>query len=685
MRNIDRPVQMIFSFEGLINGTTAGHEVHAGWRPKSYDLTDFDERVRAALVKLNDLGIGGIVVNVGYDDYLDNRDAWHRFLVGVRSAVELGLRIWIYDENGYPSGTAGGKVLRGHPELEAVGLKKMTILKPQDPLVISPPDPRAVLFAVYGLKFDGSREPVATEAVGSGSRVAAGSLKSVEVYFVAPLYERTHAVGNFSGARRYVNLMNKKAVNRFLSLTHTKYHAKIPPDLREHVEAFFTDEPSLMAQAYDARPFSVEDLFADDPELLAEAFETPPPVLIEDPFDPDMPLFPSVPWCDEMEIEFLNDHGYALAGRVPELFAGQGNAERSVRRDFWRTVSRLYEKAFADQMANVCEALGIDCSGHFLGEESLLQQVVLHGDLIQSLKHFHRPGIDLLSCSLELFPDHILTHKSALSASFFGSGKGVMSETSNFIEMYGRHKRTLSLPEIKCVLALQYLLGVRDFIMLFEARRFGPGEYREINDFAAMLVETGRDREYRPKVALYFPIELAWEQYWPVAPRSDREAEGIEGVLDVESEALKSLSRLTTETTKRLFYDNMQYVLCERPDIAALNEHGIATLVYYGPGDPEPGLRRLCKEAGVMLVLLADFERTRHKQDGIRTGPNVVYATYEGFVFAVNAGRAPSFISVPDIAEAIYPLEGNERRPVTGSVEVPPLGCLFLKTVPPSG
>ena len=118
--NSNRPVQMIFSFEGFINGMTPCEEVHVSWRPDSYDLTNFEERVRVQLAELLDIGMGGIVVNVGYDDYLDNEDAWQRFLVGVRSAAELGMRIWIYDENGYPSGTAGGKVLQGHPELEVV-------------------------------------------------------------------------------------------------------------------------------------------------------------------------------------------------------------------------------------------------------------------------------------------------------------------------------------------------------------------------------------------------------------------------------------------------------------------------------------------------------------------------------------------------------------------------------------
>ena len=656
-KNSDRPLQMILSFEGFINRTTACEEVHVSWRPSSYDLTNFEERVRVELAKLLDVGIGGIIVNVGYEDYLDNEDAWDRFLVGVRTAAELGMRIWIYDENGYPSGTAGGKVLQGHPELEAIGLKKMIVPVSERSLVISLPDPRGVLLGVYGIQADGQRERVPVEPGNSQARITTDGFQSIEVYFVAPLYEGTHAAGNYSSARRYVNLLNRKAVERFLDLTHAKYFEKIPADLRRHVEAFFTDEPSLMAHAADG----------------------PVPSVVEDPLNLDLPLFPSVPWCEEMETKFMDSHGYALAGHIPALFSGQGDHERRIRRDFWQTVSRLYETAYAEQMADACGALGIDCSGHFLGEDSLLQQVILHGDLIQGLEHFHRPGLDLLSCNPELFQNHILTHKSALSASFFGSRKRVMSETSNFIELYGNHKRSLGTPEIKCVLALQYLLGVRDFAMLFEWRRFAPEAYREINDFTGLLVETGEDKAYVPAVAVYLPIESAWEMYVPACQRQDIGGAGIGGkVLNVGNQELEGLCRLTTETIQRLFHSNVQYVLCEHNDIGRMMELGIGELAYYGPDGPDPDLVCACREAGVELVELAHYEASNRGKGNCEAGRNVVYATYDGFAFAVNYGKVRSAIAFEGSTEAVFPTEGPERKSISGSANLNPYECAFL-------
>ncbi|MCL2743539.1 MAG: hypothetical protein FWE67_06795, partial [Planctomycetaceae bacterium] len=113
----------------------------------------------------DDCGLGGLVVNVPSPfritnttasehktgGYLRNDDEWKRFKQLVSSAKEIGLRIWIYDEDGYPSLGAGGLVLEGHPELESQAL-------------------------VYD--------------------------KNTDIFAVRPAYEYTHAASNYSALRR---------------------------------------------------------------------------------------------------------------------------------------------------------------------------------------------------------------------------------------------------------------------------------------------------------------------------------------------------------------------------------------------------------------------------------------------------------------------------------------------------
>ena len=156
-KNKYRPLQIVHSFEGLINGTDAIEVMAYGRFLRPCDLSNFEERVRIELEKLVERGIGGIGVNFGIDGYLESEEGWQRFILGLEIAVELNLKIWIYDENGYPSGFAGGLVLRDHPELEAKGIKRLKIENPRIPLSIAPPEPEALIYAVFGIGEDGKR------------------------------------------------------------------------------------------------------------------------------------------------------------------------------------------------------------------------------------------------------------------------------------------------------------------------------------------------------------------------------------------------------------------------------------------------------------------------------------------------------------------------------------------------
>lgn len=146
----------------------------------------------------DDCGLGGLVVNVASDGYLQNEKQWDRLLDVVRSAHRVGLRIWIYDEDGYPSLMAGGRVLQGHPELES-----------------------------QALVYDASKE-------------------GDQAFSVRPAYEHTHAASKYATLRRYPNPLDPAATRRFLEVTHQEYKKRLGT-LHDEVEAYFTDEPSLNA------------------------------------------------------------------------------------------------------------------------------------------------------------------------------------------------------------------------------------------------------------------------------------------------------------------------------------------------------------------------------------------------------------------------------------------------------
>jgi hypothetical protein len=151
-----------------------------------------------------DLGLGGIVCNVAFHEYMQNEQHWKTLTAGVEACRALGLVVWLYDEDRYPSGAAGGLVLKDDRALEA-----------------------------QALTFDAAApQPLA----------------------LRPAYEHTHASNNHACARRYINLLDQRATAAFIAKTHEAYWARLQPHFGKTIEAIFTDEPSLMAVNIGAIP-----------------------------------------------------------------------------------------------------------------------------------------------------------------------------------------------------------------------------------------------------------------------------------------------------------------------------------------------------------------------------------------------------------------------------------------------
>lgn len=155
------------------------------------------ERASVAGMKYyQDLGLGGLVTNVNFHEYLKSEPQWKVLVDGVEACRQLGLRVWLYDEHGYPSGTAGGQVLAENRAFEALSLA-------YDP---SKADP----------------------------------------FVLRPGFEFTHASNNYHDVRRYINLLDADATACFIRKTHAAYWQRLEPHFGKTIEAAFTDEPSLM-------------------------------------------------------------------------------------------------------------------------------------------------------------------------------------------------------------------------------------------------------------------------------------------------------------------------------------------------------------------------------------------------------------------------------------------------------
>ncbi|HEY1719186.1 MAG TPA: hypothetical protein VGH42_12960 [Verrucomicrobiae bacterium] len=162
-------------------------------------------RLRRQLDQFKAVGLDGVVFHPRFypndppylsDDYLKQvSDA-------ILHAKSIGLAFWIYDEDGWPSGTVGGQLLKKFPN-DAQRRAELVTEKPERCLCE---------FEHDGIKW------FLAERIGAG-----------------------------------VDYFNPDLTRHFLELTHERYRTGLAPEAWQHVETIFCDEPEFgLGHAYNS-------------------------------------------------------------------------------------------------------------------------------------------------------------------------------------------------------------------------------------------------------------------------------------------------------------------------------------------------------------------------------------------------------------------------------------------------
>ncbi|MBP3532105.1 MAG: hypothetical protein J6K25_13155 [Thermoguttaceae bacterium] len=421
------------------------------------DLTD----IKTVEYYRDQCGLGGLVVNVGGAGYVREQANWDRFVAGLENVKEAGMRAWIYDEDGYPSLSAGGVVMEGRPEL-----------------------------CSQELAFD---------------RAAA------EPFVVRDCYEFTHSSNNVFAARKYPNPLNRAATERFLDVTHRRYRAETGPELFDYVEAFFTDEPSMMAVN-----------LGEIQEDIRRGVRT------LDPLDPNKKKLPVVPWCDDLEERYREKYGAELRPNLRSLFEGDSDADRAVRRNFWTLVGELDVERFYKPLQDFCRENkgGPVASGHTLYEENIALHVPLDGNKLAVLKTFDLPGLDMLNSDPHAyFWGCWLAAAFPASAAEFIGQRRVMTEVCDFSQIHAGHRKPCDLAMMEATATWQAAFGVTEYTLYYginggeKAPERNEASHRDYCRYVGRLNAVLRDAAPVRPVLLYYPIEELQAEYRPIAEK----------------------------------------------------------------------------------------------------------------------------------------------------------------------
>jgi alpha-L-rhamnosidase len=235
-------------------------------------------------------------------------DEWfHLWKVALDEAKRLDMNVWIYDENSYPSGFAGGWVPELMPESRGQGLKfSKTKQSPKWD------DKTLAIFRIA----DGTADNVT-------ARVKAGQASGDGNYLVARIVRAPNTPWN--AGRCYVNLLTPGVTEKFLDVTLEAYQKNIGQQFGKRVPGVFTDEPNI-------RPAG------------------------------------GLPWCDDLPEQFQKRWGYSLLDNLASLQLPVGDW-RKVRQNYFSTLNDLFIQRWSVPYHTFCAQNHLEWTGHYWDHE----------------------------------------------------------------------------------------------------------------------------------------------------------------------------------------------------------------------------------------------------------------------------------------------------------------------------
>ncbi|MHB1150724.1 MAG: hypothetical protein ACYCWE_10555 [Eubacteriales bacterium] len=428
------------------------------------------------------LGFAGVVGNVPYGrGFPDDKEEWAKSEKGFRSFAERGMHTWIYDEKGYPSGTAGAVVTERHPEYIAQGLYCYDYWRPIDgPGFYRADTPDTKLYKALLLPIEGGEAVDVTQYQHENGTlyidVPAGRYY-LFMMSIRRLFDGTHATESYSEPRNYISLSDKDAAKEFISVTHKKYAEVLEDEFGKSIFAFFTDEPSLISWYIRGG------------------------------------TFPLLPWLHSYPEDFENKYGYPFYRACVAAVTDLCPQNKKRRCDFWEFIGDTVADGFFGIIQDWCHAHNIKSSGHLLEEERLQAHVYNYGSLMKSAKRLDWPGIDQLNSEpKDLMNPHCIPIARLLAsiADFNGERETFTEFSDHTSQMRG------SQIGIECIFASinwHIALGINNFTSYYNFGPFSDDDLRTLNTYAARVGYLERIGKRDSRIALFYPEASMWATY----------------------------------------------------------------------------------------------------------------------------------------------------------------------------
>ena len=282
----------------------------------------------------------GILPAYGEQEFM-TPEFLERYGEALDTAAALGMRMCLYDEYWFPSGSAGGQLAREYPEALSKRLDMVATEIP-GPQSVRLPLPEGRLMAAVAMDVSTLERIDLAACVADGHVAWDAPAGDWRVMLFTCVTDGDHGL---------VDYLDPEAVKRFVELTYERYYAAFADHFGSTIDSAFFDEPTL-GWTQGCRV-----------------------------------------WTGDFNHRFIERRGYDPALLYPSLWFDIGPETASARNALFGLRTELYSEGFVGTIGRWCREHSIALTGH-QDQEEVANPVGLSGDLMKCFEYQDIPGVD---------------------------------------------------------------------------------------------------------------------------------------------------------------------------------------------------------------------------------------------------------------------------------------------------
>lgn len=403
--------------------TSRLHDVLAG-KEENYILPFFwqhgeeEEVLREEMDRIYESGIRAVCVEARpHPDFLGPK-WWSDFDAIMEEARARDMRVWVLDDDHFPTGNAAGRIKEAPKELRRLFLSHRYIdamgPRPHSSFMVTFPEVPGFFaggssyFTIVAIKRDPVTGELLEESIDITDKVEDGKL-----YWDVPEgYWRIFILlendkGGDPAKHDYLSPIVAESVRVLIDTVHESFYERYKDDFGKTFAGFFSDEPGF---------YNDKDTFDFNSKLGKKGID--------------------LPWSLELQTLLERELGTDYKTLLPLLWYDCGEKSSQIRYHYMNLVSKLYADNFTTQLGDWCRDHGVEYIGHILEDNNV------HTRLGSGAGHFFRAldgqdmsGLDVVLWQLNPGFDEI-------------PSRWVADEADNELFNYGMAKMATSLAHI---------------------------------------------------------------------------------------------------------------------------------------------------------------------------------------------------------------------------------------------